>query len=870
MRYPKSSQGSKRPIIRRLATSYSFVSYSQKDWPIVKILVDSLKNSGVWVDKKDVDLGDALPDKIESGISHASVFILVLSKASLESRCVKYESHMATIRHLEDSNFRILVLKIDDCQVPLRFRPFLYADLTKNPKALDELVKAASPLAAPPDLYKRHFVNRAEEIGKIELHVADPEKSIICLHGFYGIGKRTLAEESIRRIWQSPKIAAIELSSAHVGARLAAELSAIAGLPVPPNGAPIQDIRRSLLLAVETLVEQSRIIIFDHLEYLLDEEGRPQDEIAAVIDHIASLPPSLRIPCFLLSRRMLKFPTSTSLRVGYVKVGGMQAEHISTILESEASRIERKPIQDSSALRDVAKHLYGYPLAGRLAAPLIVKYSPEYLLKNLAHITKMRKDIADVILANTPFSPEQVRLLQVLSICDGALSVEDLANITQRAPGEVVSDVDVLADYNLLESEGVAVKLHPLVSDFYWIQARSGPEFKVLVTQIADYSRSMVTKQKADSPRFVSWLATACRTLFLSSRPEEAHALRSDFIGELKVAAIEMYQRGEYETSLRYCEEYLSYDSADFELGLHRVRNLSRLGRSADALHAIGPLFEVTTSPFRLAKLHFAQARTFLEMRNHDAARESFLKALQYRPEYLPALQGIAELLLKQDKIDDAAGFIGRALETSPMDSFALSMKADILWRRGQHGEAIETMTMVVKAQPENATFLFRLGRFYQQSGLTDLAYTYFSRAKMSDSSYLDARLSLASAAIDLGKFAEAKSEIEALRGRGPADKQHVLNGIEAQYYLAVGEIDKAADLADKALDHRRNVITLGMMAKVEAARARRCETEGMKVVADSHRKRAHQLLDEGLKLEPANAALLHQLERLVQEEGPN
>jgi hypothetical protein len=223
---------------RRLSSGYAFISYSTKDWPLVSKLVDNLKDSGVWVDKRSVKVGDALPEKIEAGIAGAATFILVLSKSSLESAWVKYESHMATIRHLEDSNFRILVLKVDDCGVPLRFRAFLYADLTKDPSALQAVVRAVSSKEGPSVLYRRHFVNRSDELGQIELHVSDPDISLICLHGFYGIGKRTLAEESIRRIWQSPKITVIELSPAHEGARLAASLCAAAGQPIPSDGAP--------------------------------------------------------------------------------------------------------------------------------------------------------------------------------------------------------------------------------------------------------------------------------------------------------------------------------------------------------------------------------------------------------------------------------------------------------------------------------------------------------------------------------------------------------------------------------------------------------------------------------------------------------
>ena len=856
-----------RPRIRRLATAYSFISYSQHDWPVVSRLVESLKHVGVWVDKRNVELGDALPDKIESGISGASTFILVLSKSSLASRWVKYETHMATIRHLEDSNFRVLVLKVDDCDVPLRFKPYLYADLTKDSGALQSVVEAASSNAGTVELFRRHFVNRSAELGDIESFVASGDNSIICLHGFYGIGKRTLAEESIRRIWQAPKIAPTELSSAHTGARLTAGLCALASLPLPPDGSPLDELRRLCLLAVETIAHQNRVLIFDHLEHLLDDASRPHPDIAAVIDHLAKLPGSKRIPCFVLSRRIPRFSVATTPLVGYVRVGGMDSKHMATILDEEASRVSRKHVEDRKALQELADHLYGYPLAGRLAAPLMLKYSAEYLLANLSHITSLRRDIAEAILANAVFSEDQSHLLHALAICDAALTVEDLATIAKRPADSIVEDVNVLADYNLLEPEGAAVRLHPLVSDYYWKQARSAPKFKSLVTSIADYGRLIVEKHKGDASILVNWIATACRALFLSDRADEARALRRDFIGELKVAAIELYQRGEYEISLRYCEAYLSENPDDFETSFHLARNLSRVGRSDESLAIIDKLLSNSTSRVRLTRLHFAKGRTFLEMRQLDSAQRSFLKALSYTNDFPPALQGITEVLMREGKIDDAAGFVDRALEASPMDSFALSTKAEILWRRGEYATAIKIMELVVRMLPNNATFLFRLGRFYHQSGRALEAYEFFKRAKASDSSFLDARLSLASTAIDLGNLDEAKREIDSLRNKGPADKRHVLIGIEAQYYLAMGQLETAAEFAEKALSFQRSVVSLGMMAKVEAAKAREAVVDGLAVVAESHRGRALQLIEEGLKLEAENPALKRQRDRLLSED---
>jgi len=822
--------------------------------------VAGLKGSGIWVDKKNVELGDALPEKIESGIAGAASFILVLSNASLESRWVKYESHMATIRHLEDANFRIVVIKIDECTVPLRFRPFLYADLTKDPGAIAAVVEAASSKEGPASLYRRHFVDRSEELGKIELHVADSELSIVCLHGFYGIGKRTLAEESIRRTWQSQKIAVLDLSPAHRGARLAAALSAMAGLPVPPDGAAPDKVRFASLLAVETLVGKNQVLLIDQLEKLLDDEGRPHADILSVIEHAAALPATSRVPCYVLSRRLPKFPVATALRVGFVRVGGMDAKHVVTILESEATRIARAPFRSSASLERLAEHLFGYPLAGRLAAPLIVKYSPEYLLNNLIHITSLRRDLAEAILANTAFSDSQLRILQTLAVCDGALSVDDLSSISGVSSDLVVEDIDVLADHNLLEAEGSLVRLHRLISDFYWKQARSAPDFRNLVSRIADRAQDMLKHEARDTVRFVNWLSTACRTLFLSDRAAEARRLRRDFSGELKIAAIELYQRGDYQLSLKYCEAFLEQEPEDFEIRFHRARNLSRVERRDESLSAIDDMIKATTSSFRLARLHFARGRVFWETRRPDGARTEYLKALELAPNFLPALQGVAEVLLTQGQIDDASGFNERALKVSPMDSFSLSMKAEIYWRRGQVHEAVDTMVVVVKAQPENATFLFRLGRFLQQSAMLDEAYKYFQRAKSADETFVDPRLSLASTAIDLGKLNEAKAEIDSLRVKVSADKRFVLDEIESKYCLACGELDTAADLALKALNYHRNAFTLSLMAKVEAAKAEQASAQGMNILAKSHRDAALRLLREGLKDDPHNVALANQL----------
>src|SRR5690348_5208799 len=94
--------------IRQFASGYAFVSSATADWDtFVRDFVEGLKDTGVWVDRWKMDLGDPLPERIVSGIAGAPQFIVVLSRNSLQSNWVKYESHMAVIRSLEDANFRI-------------------------------------------------------------------------------------------------------------------------------------------------------------------------------------------------------------------------------------------------------------------------------------------------------------------------------------------------------------------------------------------------------------------------------------------------------------------------------------------------------------------------------------------------------------------------------------------------------------------------------------------------------------------------------------------------------------------------------------------------------------------------------------------
>jgi hypothetical protein len=74
-----------------------FISHASKDKNFVDRLVSDLAARGVpvWYDKLDVRLGDSIPGKINSGISEAKYFLIVLSPAAVKSKWVQEELNAA-------------------------------------------------------------------------------------------------------------------------------------------------------------------------------------------------------------------------------------------------------------------------------------------------------------------------------------------------------------------------------------------------------------------------------------------------------------------------------------------------------------------------------------------------------------------------------------------------------------------------------------------------------------------------------------------------------------------------------------------------------------------------------------------------------
>ncbi len=107
----------------------AFISYSRINKEFATKLTKELRSAGypVWFDQLDIPTGSRWDDEVEKALRECSIFLIILTPASIASENVKDE-----IGYAIDHGKRILPILLENCDVPLRLRRFQYVDFTNK------------------------------------------------------------------------------------------------------------------------------------------------------------------------------------------------------------------------------------------------------------------------------------------------------------------------------------------------------------------------------------------------------------------------------------------------------------------------------------------------------------------------------------------------------------------------------------------------------------------------------------------------------------------------------------------------------------------------------------------------------------------
>lgn len=175
----------------------AFISYSHTDRDFVRRLAEALNREGVplFFDEWDIRPGDSIIGRIfEEGLAESDFFFVVLSKASVDSRWVREELDIATVRRIEGFTHVVPILK-EECEIPWSLRSLRWLDMRKDFEAgvreLTKLVHGGSnrpPLGDTPDYIR----GLAESIGGLTREATTT--------GLYLLGRSDIDDGTIPQI----------------------------------------------------------------------------------------------------------------------------------------------------------------------------------------------------------------------------------------------------------------------------------------------------------------------------------------------------------------------------------------------------------------------------------------------------------------------------------------------------------------------------------------------------------------------------------------------------------------------------------------------------------------------------------------------
>jgi len=842
----------------------AFVSHSSEDKAIAEQLAQRLGKEKVWVDFWNLDAGEVLPQRIAEAIHASKWFILIASRKAMESRWVRYELNIALIRWIQEADCRIIVMRIDDCKVHAELSPFLRVNCPGKPdeaiQNVAEILLSEEGRAVPaPRERRRRVIDRFSEISAIE-RLLHEDIRFIYLCGLYGIGKTTIVERTSEEIFNMP-LARFPLTEAHGTLRLSLELAAQAKLPFPSPSATQSELIESSRRSVTELMEQGYSVLFDDFENAIDEEGHPRQFLVSLFNRVASVR-DLQAPIFICTTRTPDLsslsPLSESARMSshIMRIGRLTDRNLLYCLQNWLRlALPGQPIPQREKLEGVIPHLFGYPLAARLAAYYIARHSEDALLNEIRYFTRLRIDIAKQLIGRTraQLSHTEVGCLEALAVIDTGASLGELAVALECKPGEVRDAVDKLAATLVVFTEKGRLQIHPIVKDYFWSRVYEGSKLKELAYRIGMDAKKGVSEAKLGSERFIHFCSKAYRLLAISGNLQEATTLVYKFKEELREVSRRLYHAKDYELALQYMDVWLKTQPEDLGLRWLRVRCLTRLERYKDAQ---SELSQLEKEGYRRYRLDHAWGLLWRNQRNLKKAAVFFRKGLDDRPNYVPLLRDLGDVL---DRLGDTKGalkVLRRAYELTPRDAYVVPKYVDVLAKSGQIREALDIMEGAVKTFPEEAVFEHRMSTLLDSMGDGKAALTHANRAFVFSPRKLpEATLHLAALEAKLGSVQRAENLLRELGSRLPKSIKQVRDNTGAEIRLRQGDLEGARGCL-RGYDVTADPYSASVSARIELADTRVALGDRHVEMARSRLERAKAILDSALQRFPDNSSL--------------
>lgn len=208
--------------------------------------------------------------------------------------------------------------------------------------------------------------------------------------------------------------------------------------------------------------------------------------------------------------------------------------------------------------------------------------------------------------------------------------------------------------------------------------------------------------------------------------------------------------------ALGHFDKALTGDPKSVGAALGRAESLSRLQRWTEVE---ATLQRAQAAEPRNAEIRTAIGRVAFARGQHERALQEFQAALDYDPDFVPAMLDLGETALLVGRADYAERAFRSAATIEPTRAGAHFGLGRALLRRGQSAEAIAAFERAAELEPQRAQPWLAIANVHASAKKWDEAAAALARARKADSQDRSVALALGDLDVAAGRTADAVKE---------------------------------------------------------------------------------------------------------------
>lgn len=828
-----------------------FISYCDIDKHIatqLRSFLETLLDEEVWFKDFDLNSGELIFEAITEAITEANWFIILISAASLQSQWVEAEANLATIRSMEDENFKIIIIMVDKTKWPEHIR-FAFSgkiiidlsevkDIEKEFYRIIDYIESSSITST-----KKIYVDRGEDIDRFSLLAR--RNKIIFILGWAGIGKTSFVTSSVSQKFHKRPLS-LRITKGHSADLLARQIIQKAHVRQPIGLTTLCD-KEWINIALDALKQrQDNFFLFlDNAEDSLAPDNKLLPYLGLFLESFVKA--DIETHIILATTRIPDYSASIGSTTDILKLSGLKDIYIKETIDLWLEGTERHQLSlRSPMIKEIVALIGGHPLAAKMIASYLKVNQPDEIISE-RYKQRFQLKLAEYVLRSTTknvLTKLQLLILHILAIAHEQVTLHDMLSIKEICNygiEDVHKAIWELTDLFLIEHDGEMMSLHNFLEAYYREQISQKKEIlEKLSSQYGHYAYTKALRINNELYQFLDkggsaeddiairlsneifrYVLPAGRLLRSVDQERLADELPIQIKGTLRAMAFYFYQeKRDYKKALNYIDKWIEINPNDDEIMLYQARCFRNIRGKENLLKADNIISKLQT---KYKKGYFA-ARLFREKAIiaeingfREKAKSFFREGIESskRNPYPENFIGLAQILtreidempywedIRQNLAEEALQLLEKAREEYALfDRFHLGLYVEALIQAGQEDKAFPLLRETLNDRPEDERLNHKMAEILRKNEKYEEAETYALKAQRLG--YQKAAFTLAN--IKYGQSIEliAAQKIDIAKEK-LAEALRLLSNFEPSYGTDMEIVDALAAKIYRALNNWQN-----------------------------------------------------------------